>query len=483
MVNIGDRVSALAIFGSDIYEKYDNLVPIAQQRNALRGKKTQSALLLMYTAIFKINELLQILDETLEKVRSQFAQVNIDKLRSAHDVLDLIERGLKDFEVAGFSHMKASNNSMILSIFAFVIITFKAERLSTEHLTDIAAILSSIGDVESANVPEMIKEIAGRIMLASKREEFLSIDRKEAVEWLKKNCSSAYELFQAFVKRHGHRALNEFDYSTKTWGMEPEKVIDMIKSNLSITANFSGTGNHTKTNEDIIDGLKTPLGSIGKFLLRKILPKCQLGVRRREYAKSKLIAVLNEIRRAVIHLGKMMVNEGLLPDKDLIFHLSPREIKDFIASRDGKYVMKAIRRQKLLPKLNELKFDELSFGVPRPLSERESVAEIFEGDVLVQGVPVCGGVVTAKACVCKSFADVHKLEKGDILITYGTDIGWSPYFPILSGICTEIGGLISHGAVVARGENKHMYFKSSIKNFRNIFRVWTSLHRRSDFSN
>lgn len=65
---------------------------------------------------------------------------------------------------------------------------------------------------------------------------------------------------------------------------------------------------------------------------------------------------------------------------------------------------------------------------------------------------MCGGVVTAKACICKSFADVVKLEKGDILITYGTDIGWSPYFPILSGICTEIGGLISHGAVVARGK-------------------------------
>jgi len=36
------------------------------------------------------------------------------------------------------------------------------------------------------------------------------------------------------------------------------------------------------------------------------------------------------------------------------------------------------------------------------------------------------------------------------LITYSTDIGWSPYFPMLSGLATEIGGLISHGAVIAR---------------------------------
>jgi pyruvate,water dikinase len=65
-------------------------------------------------------------------------------------------------------------------------------------------------------------------------------------------------------------------------------------------------------------------------------------------------------------------------------------------------------------------------------------------------MPVCSGIVTARACVIETFSEIHKLQKGDILVTYSTDIGWSPYFPLLSGICTEIGGLISHGAVVAR---------------------------------
>jgi phosphohistidine swiveling domain-containing protein len=65
-------------------------------------------------------------------------------------------------------------------------------------------------------------------------------------------------------------------------------------------------------------------------------------------------------------------------------------------------------------------------------------------------MPVCNGSVTARACVINNFSEIGQLQKGDILITYSTDIGWSPYFPILSGICTEIGGLISHGAVVAR---------------------------------
>lgn len=65
-------------------------------------------------------------------------------------------------------------------------------------------------------------------------------------------------------------------------------------------------------------------------------------------------------------------------------------------------------------------------------------------------MPVCNGKVTGRACVINNFSEIHKLQRGDILITYSTDIGWTPYFSLLSGICTEIGGLVSHGAVVAR---------------------------------
>ena len=56
-------------------------------------------------------------------------------------------------------------------------------------------------------------------------------------------------------------------------------------------------------------------------------------------------------------------------------------------------------------------------------------------------------------CTCKLYTEwfIHlHSEVQEILITRSTDIGWSPYFPILKGVVTELGGLISHGAVVAR---------------------------------
>lgn len=69
----------------------------------------------------------------------------------------------------------------------------------------------------------------------------------------------------------------------------------------------------------------------------------------------------------------------------------------------------------------------------------------MKGSRRIEGTPVSQGQVTAPCRVVLSLEDVHEIQSGDILITYATDIGWSPYFPMLSGIVTELGGLISHG--------------------------------------
>lgn len=62
------------------------------------------------------------------------------------------------------------------------------------------------------------------------------------------------------------------------------------------------------------------------------------------------------------------------------------------------------------------------------------------------GTPICQGVVEGRARVIKDFQEeAHLIEKDEILVTTATDTGWTPYFPILAGIITEVGGLISHG--------------------------------------
>ena len=60
------------------------------------------------------------------------------------------------------------------------------------------------------------------------------------------------------------------------------------------------------------------------------------------------------------------------------------------------------------------------------------------------------GIVTGIARVVENIEEIHKLQVGDILVTKFTDTGWTSKFAILKGIVTECGGILCHGAIVAR---------------------------------
>lgn len=63
----------------------------------------------------------------------------------------------------------------------------------------------------------------------------------------------------------------------------------------------------------------------------------------------------------------------------------------------------------------------------------------------LNGCCVFPGKVKSRACVLDHIEDAHSIRPGDVLIVKSVDIAWSPYFPICSGLVTEIGGIISHG--------------------------------------
>ena len=68
----------------------------------------------------------------------------------------------------------------------------------------------------------------------------------------------------------------------------------------------------------------------------------------------------------------------------------------------------------------------------------------------LRGVGACGGTASAKAAILTDVTESHKLAAGDVLVTRQTDPGWGPIFPLVSGLVIERGGMLSHGAIIAR---------------------------------
>ena len=81
------------------------------------------------------------------------------------------------------------------------------------------------------------------------------------------------------------------------------------------------------------------------------------------------------------------------------------------------------------------------------------IKSVLAGIVLtatLTGTSACGGRATARATVLSDVTEAHKLHAGDILVTRQTDPGWGPVFPLIAGLVMERGGMLSHGAIIAR---------------------------------
>ena len=127
----------------------------------------------------------------------------------------------------------------------------------------------------------------------------------------------------------------------------------------------------------------------------------------------------------------------------------------------SKLLRKAMRRKLLFPVWDKQQFPEIISGNPIQIEKKmqQAASQRTEASrssrslmtsVMVSGTPACPGKVTAPARVITHISEAATIRPGEILVTLSTDIGWSPHFPVLAGVVTELGGLISHGAVVAR---------------------------------
>ena len=126
----------------------------------------------------------------------------------------------------------------------------------------------------------------------------------------------------------------------------------------------------------------------------------------------------------------------------------------------SKLLRKAMRRKLLFPVWDKQQFPEIISGNPIQIEKKLQQAATLRSEagsgrskmtsVRMSGTPACPGKVTAPARVITHISEAATIRPGEILITLSTDIGWSPHFPVLAGVVTELGGLISHGAVVAR---------------------------------
>ncbi len=199
--------------------------------------------------------------------------------------------------------------------------------------------------------------------------------------------------------------------------------------------------------QDVLERLRAlPDGERKAEEAKRMIDRIRTFIGYREYPKYHMISRYFVYKQALLEDAERLVQAHVLREKEDIFFLTFQELHD--VARTNQVDEELICRRKDAFRSYE------ALTPPRVLtSDGEVVAGAYRRDDLptgaLVGLPVSAGTVEGRARVILDMAEAD-LEAGDILVTAYTDPSWTPAFVAIKGLVTEVGGLMTHGAVIAR---------------------------------
>jgi pyruvate,water dikinase len=266
--------------------------------------------------------------------------------------------------------------------------------------------------------------------------------------------TQARDAIEAYLGRYGMRCVGEIDITRPRWSERPTTLIPLILDNIR---NFEpGAGERRfeqgrqealKSEHELLERLRAlPGGARKAEETKRMIDRVRTFIGYREYPKYFIISRYFVYKQALLDEAERLVEAQVLREKDDIFYLTFQELHD--VARTHRVADELISQRKHAFR----SFQALT--PPRVLtSEGEIITGAYRrddapGGALI-GLPVSAGTIEGRARVIRDMSEAE-LEPGDILVTAYTDPSWTPVFVAVTGLVTEVGGLMTHGAVIAR---------------------------------
>jgi pyruvate,water dikinase len=335
--------------------------------------------------------------------------------------------------------------------------------LDAERLTQ--SLTSGIHDLESARPGIGLMHV---VALARREPEARAVLERETTTGLDAIPDGpTRRALLSFLELYGDRAIREAELSTPRWKEDPRPVLRLLRAALRTDEQrIERTLARAKAHADSDMALLVPkLNLLQQTAIRHLVARSQRAARLRERMRAWVTRVLGMLRTASLDADRRLLRRDPELQADWkklgaqvgaggshtaaatvqsVFFLTIDETFEALrASRADVSALVRARRAELARDQGRPDPPATFVGTPPPVV-------LPVGRDVLRGLPASAGVVEGRARVLFRDEDMDSLQPGEVLVVHTTDVGWTPLFLVAAGVVTELGGPLSHAAVVAR---------------------------------
>ncbi len=426
------------------------------QPDLLEGIESKSSILgrmKMLPAYIKtmllLNNIGAISEKTFSVIRKTYEKdLNMDirafSDREILDYLSSIEAIVKERELTIIIGAGAS-------VYYWYFREFLKKLVPGEELDNIInQLVTGSKDIISANQNLTLVRLAG---VAEKDRQVMkalagdsSYDRLEGTEFRR--------MIDDFLHEFGHRGLYETDIESPRYCENPDSVLNLIKNYIAAGATDPAEiiERQKKVQEDALEKVTGIIGkcrfsSLKKRTFSGYLKSYRHFLALREKNRYHTAMVFSLVRRTDLEIARRFAERGVLEKQHDIFFLTIPEIQSLLMGEKNDFKKIVNERKTEREKNLRIHAPDTIKGDAVPETVRETLRKSKK---VFTGYAASPGIVQGKATIIHSPEEFGKFKAGEILVAPTTDPMWSTLFPAAKAVVTEMGGVLSHAAIVAR---------------------------------
>jgi pyruvate,water dikinase len=321
-----------------------------------------------------------------------------------------------------------------------------------------AALMSGSGLVPSAEQGYRLLGLASTARRDPAAQAYLERAPLDPAGWRRLPEGSPFRAaMEQFLADFGHRGIYETDIANPRWNEDPTYLLEQVRLFLAEEgpqpAQEIGRAKSAAAEAEV---------ARRTFWLRPVVrwlaARARQGAALREAGKAALLALFESVRSVALETGRRLATGGLLDNPADVFYLTLADWESYLRGEwDGRGARSLVADRKAqaaawlaASPLDVILDARAPVGPPATGLGTSDEARPASGGRALRGLGVAAGHVSGPARIVRHPSEGHRLQPGDVLVAPTTDPAWAPLLLRACGLATEMGGYLSHGAIVAR---------------------------------